>query len=46
MPPFIQFVIRRFLVIPISLIVITLLLYGGVMLTPPEGRASLYFPES
>jgi ABC-type dipeptide/oligopeptide/nickel transport system permease component len=44
MPPFIQFVIRRFLVIPISLIVITLLLYGGVMLTPPEGRASLYFP--
>jgi ABC-type dipeptide/oligopeptide/nickel transport system permease component len=44
MPPFVQFVIRRFLMIPISLIIITLVLYGGVMLTPPEGRASLYFP--
>lgn len=30
--------------IPVSLIIITLVLYGGVMLTPPEGRASLYFP--
>jgi len=46
MPPFLQFVIRRFLVIPISLIIITMLLYGGVMLTPPEGRASLYFPPN
>lgn len=44
MTPFVQFVIRRFLMIPISLIIITMLLYGGVMLTPPEGRASLYFP--
>lgn len=44
MSPFVQFVIRRFLVVPISLIIITLLLYGGVMLTPPETRASLYFP--
>jgi peptide/nickel transport system permease protein len=44
MPPFVQFVIRRFLVIPVSLIIITMVLYGGVMLTPPEARASLYFP--
>jgi peptide/nickel transport system permease protein len=44
MPPFIQFVIRRFLVVPISLLVITMVLYGGVMLTPPEARAQLYFP--
>lgn len=44
MPPFLQFVIRRFLFIPISLIIITMVLYGGVMLTPPESRASLYFP--
>jgi peptide/nickel transport system permease protein len=44
MPPFLQFVIRRFLVVPVSLIIITMLLYGGVMLTPPEARASLYFP--
>jgi peptide/nickel transport system permease protein len=44
MPPFLQFVIRRFLVIPVSLVIITMVLYGGVMLTPPEARASLYFP--
>jgi peptide/nickel transport system permease protein len=46
MPPFLQFVIRRFLVIPISLLVITLVLYAGVMLTPPEARATLYMPEN
>lgn len=44
MPPFLQFVIRRFLVVPISLIVITMVLYGGVMLSPPEARATLYYP--
>jgi ABC-type dipeptide/oligopeptide/nickel transport system permease component len=44
MPPFLQFVIRRFLVIPVSLVIITLVLYGGVMLTPPEARATLYYP--
>jgi peptide/nickel transport system permease protein len=44
MPPFLQFVVRRFLVIPVSLVIITLVLYGGVMLTPPEARATLYYP--
>jgi peptide/nickel transport system permease protein len=44
MPPFLQFVIRRFLVIPVSLLIITMILYGGVMLTPPEARATLYYP--
>ena len=44
MPPFLQFVLRRFLVVPVSLLVITMILYGGVMLTPPEARAQLYFP--
>ena len=44
MPPFLQFVIRRFLVIPVSLVIITMVLYGGVMLTPPEARATLYYP--
>jgi ABC-type dipeptide/oligopeptide/nickel transport system permease component len=46
MPPFLQFVIRRFLVIPVSLVVITMVLYGGVMLTPPEARATLYYPPN
>jgi ABC-type dipeptide/oligopeptide/nickel transport system permease component len=45
MPPLLQFIIRRFLVVPVSLVVITMVLYGGVMLTPPEARAQLYFPE-
>jgi len=45
MPTFIQFLIRRFLLIPISLLVITMVLYGGVMLTPPEARAELYMPK-
>ena len=46
MPPFFQFLIRRFLVIPLTLVVITLLLYGGVMLTPVEARAQLYMPTN
>jgi peptide/nickel transport system permease protein len=46
MPPFLQFVIRRFLIIPISLLIITMVLYAGVMLTPPEARAQLYFPPN
>jgi peptide/nickel transport system permease protein len=44
MPPFLQFVIRRFLLIPVSLVIITMVLYAGVMLTPPDARATLYFP--
>ena len=46
MPSFLQFLIRRFLIIPVSLLVITLVLYGGLMLTPPEARAILYMPNS
>ena len=46
MPPFLQFVIRRFLTVPISLLLITMVLYAGVMLTPPEARATLYMPEN
>jgi len=46
MPPFLQFVIRRFLAVPISLLVITMILYGGVMLTPPEARATLYLSDN
>jgi peptide/nickel transport system permease protein len=46
MPPFLQFLIRRFLVIPLTLFVITLFLYGGVMLTSPEARAQIYMPNT
>jgi peptide/nickel transport system permease protein len=44
MLPFLQFSIRRFLTLPVSLLIITLLLYAGVMLTPVETRARLYLP--
>jgi peptide/nickel transport system permease protein len=46
MPPLIQFIVRRFLTVPISLFFITMVLYGGVMLTPPEARATLYMPSN
>jgi peptide/nickel transport system permease protein len=44
-PPLFRFVIYRLLAIPLTLLVITLVLYGFVMLTPPEVRATLYFPS-
>ena len=43
MPPFLKFLLRRIIAIPVSLIIITMLLYAGVMLTPPEVRVSLYY---
>jgi len=46
MPPFVQFLIRRLLAIPVTLLVITMLLYAGVMLTPPEVRAELYMQNT
>lgn len=45
MPPFIQFILRRLFTAFVSLIAITMLLYAGVMLTPPEARARLYLPQ-
>ncbi len=43
MPPFLQFLLRRIIALFLSLIVITMLLYAGVMLTPAETRVSLYY---
>jgi len=51
MPPFLQFVIRRFMTIPIFLLVITMILYGGVMLLGlawnvlGDGLSDLYNPR-
>jgi peptide/nickel transport system permease protein len=44
MPPLLQFLIRRIFAMFVSLVVITMVLYAGVMLTPPEARARLYVP--
>jgi ABC-type dipeptide/oligopeptide/nickel transport system permease component len=38
-----KFLLRRLIAIPISLIIITMLLYAGVMLTPPEVRVTLFY---
>lgn len=45
MSPFLKFLFRRLLTIPITLIVITAFLYGIVMLVPAETRAELYMPK-
>jgi ABC-type dipeptide/oligopeptide/nickel transport system permease component len=45
MSPFLRFIIRRLLQIPVSLLIITMVLYSGVMLAPPEARARLYLPK-
>ncbi len=45
MPPFARFLIRRIIAIPVTFILVTAVLYGLLMLTPPETRASLYLPS-
>ncbi len=45
MPPLLRFLIYRLISLPITLFIITVVLYAFVMLTPLEVRASLYFPE-
>lgn len=46
MSPFLAFLLRRLLAIPVTLFVITLVLYGIVMLAPVEQRAELYLPPN
>jgi len=43
---FLTFLSRRLLLIPITLFIITVILYGIVMLMPLETRVSLYMPQS
>lgn len=45
MPPIARFLLRRLASIPVSLVIITLLLYGIMTLMPPEERAALYLPS-
>lgn len=44
MPPILQFLLRRLLAIPITLLVMTAVLYSIMMLATPDERASLYLP--
>lgn len=45
MPPLLRFLIYRLISLPITLFIITIVLYGFVMLTPVEVRATLYYPK-
>ena len=46
MPPLLKFILRRLLFMVASFLVITALLYAGVMLTPVEERVMLYMPKN
>lgn len=43
---FLKFALRRLLAIPITLILVTAVLYAIIMLAPPEERAMLYWPPN
>lgn len=45
MPPYLRFIVSRLVSFVTTLFMITLVLYGLIMLTPIEDRASLYFPK-
>jgi peptide/nickel transport system permease protein len=46
MPPFVQFLLRRLIAIPVTLLIITAIMYATFMLATPEERASLYVPPN
>jgi peptide/nickel transport system permease protein len=46
MPALLSFILRRLLAIPVTLLIVTAVLYGFVMLTPPEVRVSIYLPSN
>jgi peptide/nickel transport system permease protein len=45
MPPFLRFLVRRLLVIPVSLLITTATLFGILNLASPEARAQVYLPS-
>ena len=45
MPPLVRFIISRLLAMPVTLLIVTAVLYGFVMMTPPEVRAELYYGQ-
>lgn len=46
MPPLLKFLLRRLISLPISLLIITAILYAVVMISPPASRADLYMPAN
>jgi ABC-type dipeptide/oligopeptide/nickel transport system permease component len=46
MPPLLKYIFRRLLIVPLTLLIITLILYGFAMLVPVEQRAQVYWPRN
>jgi peptide/nickel transport system permease protein len=46
MQSFLLYLFKRLLILPLTLLVITAVLYGMVMLSPPDERASLYMTSN
>ena len=46
MPPLLKFILRRLFFVLTSFLMITALLYAGIMLASPETRATLYLPPN
>jgi len=46
MPPLLKYITRRLLIVPVTLVIITLVLYGFAMLVPVEERAQVYWPRN
>jgi peptide/nickel transport system permease protein len=46
MPPLLKYITRRLLIVPLTLLIITLTLYGFAMLVPVEQRALVYWPRN
>jgi peptide/nickel transport system permease protein len=45
MPPFLQFFLRRLFAALVSAVIITMVLFAGVMMTPPDERVEIYMPK-
>ena len=45
MPSSLQYILRRLMAIPITLVLLTAVMYGVLMLAPVEARAQLYMPR-
>jgi peptide/nickel transport system permease protein len=46
MSPLVLFILRRILAIPVTLLIVTMVLYAIACLTPPEVRAEIYMPAT
>ena len=45
MSPILQYILRRLLAIPLTILVITMVMFAIIMATPPIERAKLFLPK-